>query len=641
PEGEVDVEISGAAGADRDSRAGGDQPRDVHRAGPGPGRSLRGARHQPQRAPRGAGEPAPPVRARRPHPGALRALVHLDDQGRLGLLVREPRRRGHAHHAAAAHHPLGAGTGPGARPRGRPAGRDPGREAAVLDLRSDLDHAGLRGLLAAHLLHRHPVHPVLQHLPGLAAVHLPGGHLGHRLALVLGERPTGDHAGRGPRPRPGRLHDPVRALRDARGHPARLHQHRALQGPLREGHDLEARGPERHDPGGDPGGAPDPGHLHRRGHHRADLPGPRHRLAADHLDPRQRHPGDHGDHLRVLLPGGAVQPGGGSALRLARSADLPPLAMTPPNGAASEAVAHALAPARARRTASLWSEGWRRFRKHRLATFGAAALAVMVIAVAAGPLVYRVPIDEIDFRAKLKGPSRAHPLGTDDLGQDLLARMLYGGRISLAVGVTAMLIAITVGTVVGATAGHLGGASDHVLMRLTDLFLCLTQLQLLLLLVYLFRDTLKNVLGPEMGVFVLVVIVIGGLRWMPVARLVRAQFLSLREKEFVEAARSLGAPPLRQVIRHILPNAVGPVIVAGTIDVAAAILAESSLSFLGLGFPPDIPTWGRILFDAKDNLDFAPHWAIFPGTAIFLTVLSINYIGDGLRDALDPRKVLS
>jgi peptide/nickel transport system permease protein len=219
--------------------------------------------------------------------------------------------------------------------------------------------------------------------------------------------------------------------------------------------------------------------------------------------------------------------------------------------------------------------------------------------------------------------------------------MLYGGRISLAVGVAAMLISITAGTMIGAMAGHLGGATDHTLMRVTDLFLSLPQLPLLLLLVYLFRDALKKVLGPEMGVFVLVVIVIGGLRWMPVARLVRAQFLSLREKEFVEAARGLGAAPLRQVLRHILPNAVGPVIVAGTIDVAAAIIAESSLSFLGLGFPPDIPTWGRILFDAKDNLDFAPHWAIFPGTAIFLTVLSINYIGDGLRDALDPRKVLS
>ena len=289
---------------------------------------------------------------------------------------------------------------------------------------------------------------------------------------------------------------------------------------------------------------------------------------------------------------------------------------------------------------SLWREATRRFRRHRLAMIGFTVLFIMVVGVLAGPFVYRVPIDEIDFKAKLKGPSRAHPFGTDDLGQDLLARVLYGGRISLAVGVVAMLISITLGTSVGAVAGQLGGATDHALMRITDLFLSLPQLPLLLLVVYLFREMLKKMLGPEAGVFILIVAVIGGLPWMPVARLVRAQFLSLREKEFVEAARSLGVSPLRQVVRHILPNALGPVIVAGSLDVAVAIIAESSLSFLGLGFPPDIPTWGRILFDAKDNLDFAPHWALFPGTAIFLTVLSINYIGDGLRDALDPRKVL-
>ena len=311
-----------------------------------------------------------------------------------------------------------------------------------------------------------------------------------------------------------------------------------------------------------------------------------------------------------------------------------------PSGATSEAVSGMMPRGHARGAESLWTETWRRFRHHHLAIFGAAVLAVMVAAVLIGPFVYRVPINEIDFKAKLKGPSWAHPLGTDDLGQDVLARMLYGGRISLAVGVAAMLIAISVGTAVGAVAGQMRGAMDHTLMRITDLFLSLPQLPLLLLIVYLFRDVLKKALCPEAGVFILIVVVIGGLRWMPVARLVRAQFLSLREKEFVEAARSLGAPPLRQVMRHILPNAVGPVIVAGTIDVAAAIIAESSLSFLGLGFPPDIPTWGRILYDAKDNLDFAPHWAIFPGTAIFLTVLSINYMGDGLRDALDPRKVL-
>jgi peptide/nickel transport system permease protein len=300
----------------------------------------------------------------------------------------------------------------------------------------------------------------------------------------------------------------------------------------------------------------------------------------------------------------------------------------------------AVHPATARRADSLWREAWRRFRRHRLAMLGALVVAVMVVGVLAGPFAYRVPIDEIDFKAKLKGPSRAHPLGTDDLGQDLLARMLYGGRVSLAVGVAAMLISITAGTLIGAVSGQFGGVVGSVLMRITDLFISLPQLPLLLLIVYLFRDILRKAFGPEVGVFILIVAVIGGLRWMPVARLVRAQFLSLREKEFVEAARGLGVPTFRQVVRHILPNVLGPVIVAASLDVAAAIIAESSLSFLGLGFPPDIPTWGRLLFDAKDNLDFAPHWAIFPGTAIFLTVLSINFIGDGLRDALDPRKVL-
>jgi peptide/nickel transport system permease protein len=307
---------------------------------------------------------------------------------------------------------------------------------------------------------------------------------------------------------------------------------------------------------------------------------------------------------------------------------------------ASEPVTRPLAVAASAPRTSLWQETGRRFRRHRLAMVGSVILVALVLSVLVGPLVWRLPINDIDFKAKLKGPSWSHPLGTDDLGQDLLARMLYGGRISLAVGIAAMLIAISIGTAVGAISGFMGGAIDHTLMRLTDMFLALPGLPLLLLIVYLFRDSLRKMFGPEAGVFILIVAVIGGLRWMQVARLVRAQFLSLREKEFVESARSLGARPIRQVVRHILPNSMGPVIVAATIDVAAAIIAESTLSFLGLGFPPDIPTWGRILFDAKDNLDFAPHWAIFPGTAIFLTVLSINYIGDGLRDAFDPRKVL-
>jgi peptide/nickel transport system permease protein len=285
-------------------------------------------------------------------------------------------------------------------------------------------------------------------------------------------------------------------------------------------------------------------------------------------------------------------------------------------------------------------EAWRRFRRHRLAWASAVILGLMIGAIVLGPALWPVAINDIDFSARLKGPSWSHPFGTDDLGQDLLARMLYGGRISLAVGLAAMAVAILVGTLIGAIAGMSRGWVGSALMWLTDLFLSLPQLPLLLLVMYLFRDFLKGLFGPEGGVFILIVVVIGGLRWMPVARLVRAQFLSLREKEFVEAARALGASKSRQVVRHILPNALGPVIVAGTIDVAAAIIAESTLSFLGLGFPPDIPTWGRILYDAKDYLDIAPHWALFPGAAIFLAVLTINFIGDGLRDALDPRKVM-
>ena len=301
--------------------------------------------------------------------------------------------------------------------------------------------------------------------------------------------------------------------------------------------------------------------------------------------------------------------------------------------------ASASANANPRPLTSPWSEAWRRFRKHKLAVVSAVLLGFLILAVLFGPLVWRVPINEIDFSVILQGPSLAHPLGTDDLGQDLLARMLYGGRISLAVGFTAMLVAVSVGILIGAIAGLAGGKTDAALMWLTDLFLSLPQLPLLLLIIFLFRDTLKAIVGPELGVFILIVIIIGLFNWMQVARLVRAQFFSLREKEFVEAARALGASRLRLAMRHILPNSLGPVIVAATIDVAAAIIAESTLSFLGLGFPPDIPTWGRLLFDARDHLDFAPHWALFPGLAIFLTVLTINFVGDGLRDALDPRRV--
>jgi peptide/nickel transport system permease protein len=307
---------------------------------------------------------------------------------------------------------------------------------------------------------------------------------------------------------------------------------------------------------------------------------------------------------------------------------------------ASSIPASRSAETRLARPISPWGEAWRRFRRHRMAVFSLGVLALLVAAVVLGPFVWRMPIDAIDFSATTQGPSAAHPFGTDDLGQDLLARMLYGGRISLAVGIAAMGMAVLVGVTIGALAGISKGPVDAALMWVTDLFLSLPQLPLLLLLIYLFREPLKAVFGPEGGVFVMIVIVIGAFGWMQVARLVRAQFFSLREKEFVEAARALGATTTRVVWRHILPNALGPVIVAGTINVAAAIIAESTLSFLGLGFPPDIPTWGRLLFDSKDHLDIAAHWALFPGGAIFLTVMAINFVGDGLRDALDPRRVL-
>jgi peptide/nickel transport system permease protein len=228
-------------------------------------------------------------------------------------------------------------------------------------------------------------------------------------------------------------------------------------------------------------------------------------------------------------------------------------------------------------------------------------------------------------------------MGTDDEGRDLLARVLNGGRISIAVGITAVILAITLGSTIGALAGYFSRL-DNPLMRVTDLFLSLPALPLLLVLVYLFRETLKATFGPELGIFLMVVFVIAILGWMPVARLVRAQFLSLKNKEFVEAARCVGDKDARIIFRHIMPNVLSPVLVAATIGVGGAIITESTLSFLGLGFPSDVPTWGRILFDGANFLDIAPHWVLFPGSCIFIIVLSINFIGDGLRDALDPRR---
>ncbi len=286
---------------------------------------------------------------------------------------------------------------------------------------------------------------------------------------------------------------------------------------------------------------------------------------------------------------------------------------------------------------SLWKDAWFQFKRHRLAMAGLVTFLFLIVVTLVGPIVYSTPVNAIDFTVALQGSSAAHPFGTDDLGRDILARALIGGRISIAVGIVAVLIAITLGLFIGAIAGYFAKL-DSPLMRLTDLFLSLPILPLLLVIVYLFRDTLREMFGPELGIFLMIVTVIGILNWMPVARLVRASFLSLKQKEFVEAARAVGDPDSRIIMKHIIPNVLSPVLVAATIGVGGAILTESTLSFLGLGFPSDVTTWGRLLYDAKDYLDIAPHWAFFPGMLIFLTVLSINYVGDGLRDALDPRK---
>ncbi|MCL4543778.1 MAG: ABC transporter permease [Chloroflexi bacterium] len=290
-----------------------------------------------------------------------------------------------------------------------------------------------------------------------------------------------------------------------------------------------------------------------------------------------------------------------------------------------------------RKPRSLWGDVGRRFIRHKVAVAGATVFILLALVCLVGPWVYHVKITDVDFAAASAPPSLKHPMGTDDLGQDVLARVLFGGRISISVGLVAMLVSITLGALIGLLSGFFGSWLDAILMRLTEVFISIPQLPLLLLIIYLFRDTITKRLGTTLGIFTLMVLVIGGLNWMSTARLVRAAVLATREREFILAARCIGVPARRQIFRHILPNVMSPVIVAGTLAIGSAIIAESTLSFLGLGFPPDTPTWGRMLYDAQNYLNIAPWMAIFPGGCIFLAVLSINYVGDGLRDALDPK----
>jgi peptide/nickel transport system permease protein len=281
---------------------------------------------------------------------------------------------------------------------------------------------------------------------------------------------------------------------------------------------------------------------------------------------------------------------------------------------------------------------WAQFRTHKGALFGLVILSVLVIAVLIGPYLWIPEELKVVDKIKLKnqGPSLRFPLGTDQLGRDMLSRVMLAGRVSLAVGFVAMIIAIVFGTFIGVLAGYYRRL-DGPLMRLTDMFLALPLIPLLLVMVMLFRDRIAGIIGPELGAFTLIVFAIGITSWMQAARVVRGEVLALKEREYVLASRSIGAPPRRIILRHILPNVVSPVMVAATLGIAEAIITESVLSFLGLGFPPDFPTWGRLLFDGLSYIQVSPERVIWPGLAISLTVLSVNYIGDGLRDALDPR----
>lgn len=283
-----------------------------------------------------------------------------------------------------------------------------------------------------------------------------------------------------------------------------------------------------------------------------------------------------------------------------------------------------------------WWDVWDQFKTHKGAVMGATFFIFVILAVYLGPFLWTIDPTYIDVRARNEGPSLLHPFGTDQLGRDMMARMMAGGQTSISVGLTAMGLALFLGTLVGVLAGYFKRI-DGLLMRITDLFLALPLLPLLLVMVMLFRQPLSSSFGPETGIFILIVTAIGITSWMPTARIVRGDVLALKEREFVLAARSIGTRPGKMILRHILPNVMSPIMVSATLGIATAIITESALSFLGLGFPPDFPTWGRLLFDATDFMQQHPERVMWPGLAISLTVLSVNYMGDGLRDALDPR----
>ncbi len=264
--------------------------------------------------------------------------------------------------------------------------------------------------------------------------------------------------------------------------------------------------------------------------------------------------------------------------------------------------------------------------KNKLALMGGIVVVVLFVVSVFAPVLSPYDPDAIHVNEILMPPSRQHILGTDELGRDVLSRMIWGSRISLKVGFVAVGIAILIGVIVGSAAGYYGGWIDSILMRFVDIMLCFPAFFLILAVIAILQPSIYNIMA-----------VIGLTSWMGVARLVRAEFLRIREMDFVKAARSIGASDFRIIFRHILPNALSPVLVAATLGVAGAILTESALSFLGIGVQPPTPSWGNMLTAGKDNMEIAWWLSVFPGMAILITVLGYNLLGEGLRDILDPR----
>ncbi len=271
-------------------------------------------------------------------------------------------------------------------------------------------------------------------------------------------------------------------------------------------------------------------------------------------------------------------------------------------------------------------EFWTRLKRNRMAMAGLALVLGLFVVSIFAPWIAPYDPNLIDLKQVLMPPSPAHYLGTDTLGRDVLSRIIFGSRVSLKVGFVAVGLATIIGLFIGALAGYYGGWVDSALMRLVDLMLCFPAFFLILAVIALLEPSIWNIMA-----------VIGLTGWMGVARLVRAEFLSLREREFVTAARALGAGDIRLILRHMLPNALAPVMVSATLGVAGAILTESALSFLGLGVQPPTPSWGNILTAGKDNIEIAWWLSVFPGLAILITVMSYNLLGEGIQEAIDPR----